>query len=278
MTEAKVGIVVRVFNTDPEQLKDAVTSALRQTIPARVVMVNDCSTRPETIQALEDLESETDAVLLTHPDNLGPGPAMNTGVDFLDTPYVFAMDSDDLVEPTYAELAARVLDERSEVNIVTTDIALFGSASGIDSASGAPNGLVDMLFYNVVPGVSVFRRRDWEEVGGYADLRWFEDYDFWLRVLALGGITVTLDEPQYHYRVHETQATATISWEDKLAHQLAIVRRNPDVWSAHLDVVMERLWRQQVELNYYKKRYGRINELKKGVIDRLQAARARVSG
>ena len=55
-----------------------------------------------------------------------------------------------------------------------------------------------------------------------------------------------------------------------------MVRRNPHVWSAHIDVVMERLWRQQVELNYYKKRYGRINELKKAAVDRALAIRSRI--
>ena len=276
MSAARVGIVIRVYNTDPAHLRDAVASALAQTAPTRVVLVDDCSTDLRTIQTLNELESSTPATLVRHSKNLGPGPSMNTGVESLDTPYVFAVDSDDLVEPTYAEQAAAVLDERPDVRIVTTNVALFGSSSGLDSASGAPNGLVDMLFYNVVPGISVFRRHDWHEVGGYADLRWFEDYDFWLRVLSLGGVTVTLDDAQYHYRVHATQATATISWEDKLAQQLEIVRRNPEVWSAHLDVVMEHLWRQQVELNYYKKRYGRINDLKKLVIDRLISARTRL--
>lgn len=280
MSEARVGIVVRVFNTDADQLREAVHSALAQTVPVDVVVVDDGSTNGATLEALDDLTRPNGAGgarLLRHSTNRGPGVAMNTGVDALDTPYVFPMDSDDLVEPTYAELAADVLDSRPEVSIVTTNIALFGEASGLDSASGAPNGSVDMLLYNVIPAFSIFRRTDWEAVGGYADLRWYEDYDFWLRVLSLGGVSFTLPTVQYHYRVHPAQVTATISWEQKLRQQLEIVRRNPEVWQGHIEVVMEHLWRQQVELNYYKKRYGRINDMKKGLIDRLLIARSRLT-
>lgn len=278
MTQAQVGIVIRVFNTDPAHLREAVSSARQQTVPVEVVIVDDCSHDPGTLGALEELADLDSVQLLRHATNKGPGIAMNTGVEVLETPYVFAMDSDDIVEPTYAGLASAVLDSRPEVSVVTTNIELFGASAGRDSDSGAPNGLVDMLFYNVVPGISVFRRRDWVAVGGYADLRWFEDYDFWLRILSLGGVTVTLDEVQYHYRIHPTQATATTTWEQKLEQQLAIVRRNPDVWSQHIDVVMEQLWRQQVELNYYKKRYGRINEMKKNAIDSVLSVRARLRG
>ena len=54
------------------------------------------------------------------------------------------------------------------------------------------------------------------------------------------------------------------------------MRRNPDAWAAHIDVVMERLWRQQVELNYFKKRYGRINDVKRNAINRALRVRSRV--
>lgn len=272
----RVGIVIPIFNTDAGFLRTAVESAVAQTIPVEVVLVDDASTSAETVAALVELESRTDLRVIRHRENQGPGSAMNTGLASMSAPYVLAVGSDDRVEPTYAELAADVLDARPEVAIVTTDIQCFGASDAVDSASGAPNGLVDMLFYNVIPGISVCRRSDWEAVGGYRDLRWFEDYDFWLRILDRGGICVALDAVQYHYRIHAAQATATTTWEQKLAQQLEIVRRNPQVWAAHIDVVMERLWQQQMELNYYKKRYGRINEIKKTAIDRVLRARARL--
>ena len=273
---ARVGIVVPVFNTAPDHLSEAVRSALAQTIPVEVVLVDDASTDPATVDALGDLAATSDVRLIRHATNRGPGAALNTGIAALDTSYVFAMGSDDRVEPTYAALASEVLDTRPDVSIVATDIQHFGANTDLEHTGGAPNGVVDLLFYNHLPGIAVFRRADWAAVGGFADVRWGEDYDFWLRVLARGGRSEMVGPAQYHYRIHAAQSTATTSWEHKLAQQLDMVRRNPHVWSAHIDVVMERLWRQQVELNYYKKRYGRINDLKKAAVDRALAIRSRI--
>ena len=276
MTAPRVGVVIPVFDTPPGFLREAVSSALAQTVPVDVVMVDDCSTDPDTLQALDELASTTRARLLRHEVNLGPGIAVNTGVEALEVPYVFTLGSDDLVEPTYAQLAGDLLDQRAEVSIVITDIQCFGARNALESPGGAPNGVVDILFYNHIPSISVFRREDWAAVGGYSDLRWAEDYDFWLRDLSRGGRSAKVAPAQYHYRIHPEQATATTTWETKLAQQLEIVRRNPQVWADHIDVVMERLWRQQVELNYFTKRYGWFNDAKKSTIDALLRARDRV--
>lgn len=276
MTAPKVGIVVPVFNTEPAFLREAVSSALAQTIPVDVVLVDDCSTDEATVRVLEELADTTAVRLIRHAENGGPGLALNTGVEAMDVPYVFALGSDDWVEPTYAQLASGVLDRRPEISLVTTDIQCFGASDAVESTGGAPNGVVDILFDNIIPGISVFRREDWVDVGGFADLRWSEDYDFWVRVLSRGGRSAGVSPAQYHYRIHPAQATATTSWEDKLAQQLEIVRRNPEAWSAHIDLVMERFWRQQVELNYFKKRYGRFNDAKKATIDTVLRIRDRV--
>ena len=276
MTSPKVGIVVPVFNTDPTFLREAVWSALAQTIPVDVVLVDDCSTNESTVRALEELADTTAARIIRHAENGGPGLALNTGVEALDVPYVFALGSDDWVEPTYAQLAAEVLERRPEISLVTTDIQCFGASDAVEATGGAPNGVVDILFDNIIPGISVFRREHWVEVGGFADLRWSEDYDFWVRILSRGGSSASVSPVQYHYRIHPAQATATTSWEIKLAQQLEIVRRNPEAWSAHIDLVMERFWRQQVELNYFKKRYGRFNNAKKSTIDTALRARDRI--
>ena len=139
MTAARVGIVLPVFNTDPGFLREAVDSALAQSVPVDVVMVDDCSTDEATVAALSRARLNTPARLLRHEVNQGPGVALNTGITAVEVPYIFAMGSDDRVEPTYAELAPRVLDERPEVSIVTTDIQRFGAAQGT-TRRGAPRG------------------------------------------------------------------------------------------------------------------------------------------
>lgn len=274
---ARLSIVVPVFNTPGSFLREAVMSAARQTLPVDVVMVDDGSTKPDTLQAEVELERLPGVRLVKHDQNGGVAAAINTGISVAFAPYVLAMGSDDILEPTYAALAADVLDQRPDVAIVTTDIQRFGASDAVDVATGAPNGVRDMLFHNVISGASVCRKTDWEAVGGYAPLQWGEDYDFWIRVLARGGVCVRLDSIQYYYRIHEGQATQTLTAEEKASDRLEVVRRNKDVFADHLDLVMTHLWQQEESLAYFKRRYGRLNDLKSKVTAHGRRAQAVLS-
>lgn len=269
----RVAIVIPVFNTAEAFLRQAADSAVRQTMGVDVILVDDGSVNPDTIRTLEDLTSEFKVRVVRHERNRGVAAAINSGFKATRAPYVLAMGSDDIVEATYAELAADILDGRPEVSIVTTDIQRFGASNSVDVATGAPNGVQDMLFHNVVSGASVCRRSDWEAVGGYAPLRWGEDYEFWLRVLARGGICVRLDTIQYRYRIHRGQATQTLTADEKLADRLDIVLRNKHIWAEHIDVVMTRLWLQEDSLAYFKRRYGPINSFKSRIVTSARSAR-----
>lgn len=271
----RVAIIVPVFNTEPTFLQEAVISASRQTVPVDVVMVDDGSTRAETLNALRELSLLHGVRLVGHERNMGVAAAIDTGFGSTSAPYVLAMGSDDIVQSTYAELSARLLDERSDVAIVTADIQQFGADDTLVTASGAPNGVRDMLFHNVISGASVCRRTDWEAVGGYSPLKWGEDYDFWLRVLARGGVCARIDSVQYNYRIHEGQATQTLTDVEKLADRLEVVMRNRQIWADNMDVVMLQLWHQEESLAYFKRRYGRLNDLKSRVVAWRRLGRSR---
>ena len=83
---------------------------------------------------------------------------------------------------------------------------------------------------------SMFRRRDWERVGGYEERLTLgkEDMVFWLDLLKDGGRVVTLPEIYIHYRIKPnsmTAVTAHNSTEDeKLA---AMYASRPEIFQAH---------------------------------------------
>lgn len=280
----RVGVVIPVYDTGA-YLRDALESALAQSEPVDVVLVDDGSTDPETLTIIDEYADGRGVRLVRHAQNAGLPAALNTGFGAVEAPYVFLLGSDDVVDPDYARLAADVLDADDGVAIVTTPIQHFGGRSDVNWVRGAPDGVTDVLFDNTIPGISVCRQADWSAVGGFRALSWSEDWDFWVRVLSLGGRCVVLPRPAYSWRIHGSQITSTRSWEDKLAQQVAMVRANPDPWAQHLDLVMEKLWQTQMELNYYTRRYGRFNAAKKSAVDtvlrlreRAREGRARLSG
>lgn len=237
----RVGIVVPVYNTGA-YLRDALDSALAQSIPVEIVVVDDASTDAETLAILRKFAARPKLRFIRHDENRGLPEALNTGIAAMSAPYVFLLGSDDIVDPTYAEESAAILDREPRVSIVTTALRRFGASSELYDPGGAPNGVVDLLIQNTIPGISVCRRADWAAVGGYRNYSWSEDWDFWIRVLSLGGTCVVLPEPRYHWRVHAAQITSTRTWQDKLEQQVAMVRANPGPWIEHLPLVVENLW------------------------------------
>lgn len=271
----RVGIVIPTYNAG-ELLLESVASVLGQTEVVDLVIVDDCSTDPQSLSVLDRL-SANGLRIIRHPVNTGPGGARNTGIAALNNLYVAAIDADDVAHARYAQDAADILDSDEEIRIATTALQKFGASSELYVPEGAPRGVIDLLFYNSVPGISMLRRQDWEFVGGYGTLVWGEDYDFWVRVLqATGGRCVVLPETRYHYRMHGGQTTERLGEGDKLAEQVEMVRRNPGPWQDHIDVVMERLWRNQAELDYYRSRYGKINYVKNVILNRARGARGRL--
>lgn len=234
-----------VFNTGAV-LREALESALAQTIPVDIVVVDDASTDATTLDILEEYASRPGIRLLRHAENVFPA-GLNTGIAELATPYVFVLGSDDIVEPQYAAEAAKILDRDQHVAVVTTSLRRFGGSDEIYVPGGAPNGVVDLIFQNTIPGVSVCRRSDWEAVGGYRSLSWGEDWDFWIRVLSRGGRCVLLPEPLYRWRVHANQLTSKTSWQDKLSQQVEMVSANPDPWRTHIPIIMETVWRGHLQ-------------------------------
>ncbi|PUA81533.1 glycosyltransferase family 2 protein [Nocardioides currus] len=271
----RVGVVIPTFNSGL-LLREAVDSVLNQTEAVDLVIVDDCSTDEASVAVLAELEAQGLHVL-RHDVNTGPGGSMNSGIRLLENPYVVAVAADDVADPEYAHEAAEVLERDPSVSVVTTALQKFGASSELYVPEGAPNGVTDLLFYNTVPGISMFRREDWERIGGYASLTWGEDYDFWIRLLhAVGGTCFVLPTPRYRYRIHDDQLTSTRRGDDKIAQQVEMVRRHPDPWRDNIDVVMERLWRNQAELDYYRSSYGKINYVKNVLLNRVRTTRDRL--
>lgn len=270
--QRRVGIVIPTHNSG-DLLRESVDSVLAQSEAVDLVVVDDSSTDAASQSVLRELRS-AGLHVVRHAVNTGPGGAMNTGIALLENPYVAAVGADDVAHPLYAQEAADALDADASVSIVTTPLQKFGASSELYVPEGAPRGVSDLLFYNTIPGISMFRRREWERVGGYRSLTWGEDYDFWLRLLhEAGGTCLVLPESRYRYRIHEAQTSIRLASGDKIGQQVEMVLQNPGPWQDHLDVVMERLWRNQAELDYYRSRYGKINYVKNVVLSRARGAR-----
>ena len=104
-----IAVVIPCFN-DGATLLDAVRSAQAQDRIEDLVVVDDGSTDPHTLEIFNALERE--AVRVLHRPNGGLGERRMTGVQATATDYVFCLDADDrLLKDTLAALGAALDDD-----------------------------------------------------------------------------------------------------------------------------------------------------------------------
>jgi hypothetical protein len=142
--------------------------------------------------------------------------ARNIGIRASQGHWICALDADDLISPNYFSHAQTAFVQTPTAQLIYADQKYFGQTKA--------TWQVDMfnttkpLCGGPLPVMSLFRKRVWEQVGGYSSaLPWGnEDYDFWLRVFAMGVASVKLPMIGSAYRVKTSSMMRdTIAYRDE---------------------------------------------------------------
>ena len=203
-----VSIIIPCYN-DGKYLAEALGSVKAQTCPdIECIVINDGSTDPLTLQLLEHLPAQGIILLETLPGRKGPSAARNTGIAAAKGEFILPLDADDRIASSYVAKALRCMRENPSVGICYCKASLFGLKRGewrLPSYSWE-----GILADNMIFATAMFRKQDWETLGGYDEslIVGSEDHAFWLRLIALGREVVRIEEELFHYRVKPHSRTA----------------------------------------------------------------------
>lgn len=192
-----ISVVMPCYNTG-QFLTEAVQSVLQlRHAAAEIIIVDDGSTDEETLRLLEQYEQQ--GIIVFHTPNRGAPAARNYGVRRAKSPYVLCLDSDDVLLPAFLAETAQRLDAMPQVGVAATQVEFFGARNG---RWNPPDYFpTRMLWQNCLPSASLFRKRCWEEVGGYKNLKACQDWEFWISVTVKRGWKwVVVPEILYKYR------------------------------------------------------------------------------
>lgn len=235
-----VSVVVVCFNYG-SFVKDAIDSVLTQTAAplCEVIVVDGGSTDTDTVQTMREIAANPPPrtrVLLREDGAHLVGDNRNFGIQQARGRYVACLDADDLLDPRYIEVALYLLERRG-YDIVSTTTQCFGESDAFFGLPTTPD-LTAMSTANAVTTVAVYRRKLWEEAGGYHDSGIganyvFEDWQLWLRIAALGARITNIQAPLFRYRVHSSASLSTQKGAiPDIAHQrAAVLAYNADVLS-----------------------------------------------
>lgn len=158
--------------------------------PIEIIIVNDGSNDQETIEILKRIEK--DGYFVLNQKNGGLGNARNNGIKLAKGKYILPLDCDNRILEPYLNKAIDILENNNNIGVVHGDAEYFGNKKGVWKIE--PFDLKKMLAVNYIDACAVFRKKLWEDVGGYEEnmpAQGHEDWEFWI---ALGTSNV-----QFHH-------------------------------------------------------------------------------
>ena len=214
MIKSLITIIVPCYN-QAQYLSEALQSVLEQTYENwECIIVNDGSPDDTEIVAKTWVGKDSRFICVKK-ENGGLSSARNAGINYAKGTFILPLDADDRIGPNYVSLAFDAFQKDAELKVVYCKAEKFGNEVGewkLPYYSRRNLAVDNMIFCS-----AVFKREDWELVGGY-DVNMIyglEDWEFWIAILKNGGTVKCLDEVNFYYRIKTTSMIEQLNVEKR---------------------------------------------------------------
>ncbi len=246
----KLSVVIPTYN-DGEYLLETIASLENQTFKNfETIIIDDASNDPKSLTVLKELETKGYKIIYLQ-KNSGPSVARNKGIENALGEYILPLDADDKIAPTYLEKAKTILDTNEKIGIVYCEAELFGEKQG--KWELPPYAFPQILAANMIFATGMYRKNDWEEVGGYREnmRQGNEDYDFWLSLIELGREVYQIPEILFSYRIKKTSRTIKLQSNDNAVIDTyqQIFHNHKKLYLDNIRVLFEALYNRQQLIN-----------------------------
>lgn len=175
MKKANISIIITCFNKE-KYLEEAINSILEQTVtPREIILVHDACENP--IHHIK-----VTSIMLK--ENLGVAKARMEGVRFARGEYLLFLDGDDKLAPDYLE---QMFIKRHKGDIIYPNILWWYNGQQQNRLELVGRITPKQQFKtNKVLVTSLIKKDLFLKLGGFRNFPIYEDWDFWLRAMALG--------------------------------------------------------------------------------------------
>jgi glycosyltransferase involved in cell wall biosynthesis len=223
----RCSVLMPVFNTAAEHLREAVQSVQAQTERLwELVIADDGSTDKQTLLELGILATADPRIRVVRLSHVGLSTALNYGMAACRSDLVARMDSDDWMHSERLARQIEYMRANGHVDVLGTQMS-WSSQKGVTEHAAVVDmavlGTRDFLLNH--PTV-MFRRHVVAGVGGYdKDVYPAEDFDLWIRLLKARRVIHNLPDVLLRYRVHPGQ----ITWKHDLTDAGRSIRARNNV-------------------------------------------------
>lgn len=227
-----VSVLMPAYN-QAEYIKDALDSLLNQTYRNwEVAVVDDGS--PDNVAEIVKPYAEKDArIRFYHTKNGGVSCARNFAASVTSGEYIIPLDADDIFKPDYIEKCITAFQKNPELDVVYCQWKMFGAVHKTPELEY--KGYRDLLIYNSIFCSAMYRRSDFNRIGGYdTEIPYgFEDWEFWIRLICDNSKVYQIPKQLFLYRIKSSSRSTGSKEEDKQATTHKYIFRK------HMDLYMQ---------------------------------------
>ena len=242
---SKISVLMPVYNTRPDHLREAMDSILSQTFTDfEFLILNDCSTDPGVEEVVKSY-ADPRIIYTVNERNLGISGSRNRLLDMARGEYLAVMDHDDVSLPERLEKQAAFLDTHPEVGVVGSLVENMADGH-VKSRPSTDADIKKMLMIhcNLSHPSCMLRRSVLEQYHIHYEALFSpaEDYALFARLIPVTEFAI-LQEPLFRYRAWAGNTSNRQSKKMESAAQgihVFMRRDNPELWAMARTHIIER--------------------------------------
>lgn len=150
------------------------------------IIVDDASTHTDAIAFIKSLPERTQKIKVSfHTTNQGVAAGRNTAIAQAQGKYLFFMDMDDIIDPTYIEKCVLFLETHLEFSLINSYSVGFQAEEYRWNRGFSKPG--SFFAANQVTGRLLYRKSDFNQLGGFdpeKSLNPYADWERWLKAIS----------------------------------------------------------------------------------------------
>ncbi|MBK7354012.1 MAG: glycosyltransferase [Nitrosomonas sp.] len=210
-----VSIIIPLYNHG-RYIDEAIDSLLQQTIlPTEIIIIDDGST-DDSWKRVQHRALYEPRIIAWSRENQGAHNTINAGLSRATGEYLAILNSDDRYHLKRLEFCLNTIDRESNIDVIFTSLAFINERGEFCSNKWYQEAQV---FYQQINDLSLalingnflmttsnlfMHRSVFESIGGFANLRYAHDLDFFLRLILHKKKISILTDPLLYYRIHSS--------------------------------------------------------------------------
>lgn len=198
----QVSIIITSYNKF-NFIIDAIKSATNQSYPnIEIIIVDDASNDGSSNLIASYIKNNSNIRLFQNAINKGVVYSRNYGILHSNGKYILPLDGDDYIAESYVSEAVSYMESHGDCGICYCIAAKVDNKQNFKIWNLPKFTLGQEAISNVIFSTALFKRSDWEKVGGYDEEFNFgyEDWAFWIKILELDRSVYRIPKVLFFYR------------------------------------------------------------------------------